>query len=275
MNVAQVLGGFGLGVSVILAGCASTPKREPIQPFLSVAGHEAVATNLEQVASGQQAKFNPYARTNAGICPQRPAYEQDICWTAFVNPTEKHLERAEVQRKLAAEHRAAAQALRDAESFSCAGIPPVDRDESIFDHHEDILSVEPLHGGVSRYLNEPWTEGVVVTFRNVLGMSQPWLQHVVDCQVARNSALGNDVPERPQDLLVPRGIKASVGAVQDGFQVTVRAGGKEVAQELLRRADALNMAVQIERAKPPATPEPPPSQTDPAPEPPPSSVPPT
>lgn len=262
MKATHLLGSLGC---LALVACASSPKREPIKPYLSVAGHEAVAENLELVARGHQGRFNPYARANAGMCPQHPASDQDICWTAFVNPTERHVKRAEEQRRLAAEHRAAAQTLRDAESFSCAGIPPVDRDESLFDHHEDILRVEPLHGGVSRYINEPWTEGVVVTFRNVLGMSTPWLQHVVDCQVARNTALGNRVPERPQDLLVPKGIKASVGAVPDGFAVTVRAGGKEIADELLRRADALNMAVQIERARPPEPTEGAPNPIDPSP----------
>jgi len=42
---------------------------------------------------------------------------------------------------MAADHRAAAQALRDAEGTSCGGIAESDRDVSPFDHREDITSV--------------------------------------------------------------------------------------------------------------------------------------
>jgi hypothetical protein len=214
-----------------------------MRPYLSVVGHENEAARLEQAALSKEKHYNPQARESGGMCRGRPGPTEDVCWSSFRNPTERFLLRAEETRRLAADHRMAARTLRDAEMHACAGIAEDDRLDSPFDHRDDILRVEPLHGGVSRYLNQPWTEGVVVTFRPVLGMSAPWLQHVVDCQIARHAALGNDLTLQPRCLLVPKGVRATVAAVPDGFAVTVLAGERETAEELFRRADALTMPI--------------------------------
>jgi hypothetical protein len=70
-------------------------------------------------------------------------------------------------------------------------------------------------------------------------MTAPWLQHVIDCHVARNAALGNDLIRFQHCLLVPRGVDATVTTVADGFAVTIRAQNKDTAEELFRRADRL------------------------------------
>lgn len=71
-------------------------------------------------------------------------------------------------------------------------------------------------------------------------MTVPWLQRLVDCHLARNAALGHDVPEMPYCPLVPRGVSARVSAVDRGFAVDVRAEDPATAQEILRRARGLD-----------------------------------
>jgi hypothetical protein len=267
------LGRGALGGVALLAFAACAKPRPPIQPYMSVAGHETTAKHFDQTAQREETRYNPYARLNGGMCRGAPAPGEDVCWTSLVNPTEQYLKHAEEHRKLAAEHRAAAKTLRDAESRACAGIADEDRDESLFDHRDDILRIDPLRGGVGPYLKDPATEGVVVTFRPVPGMTVPWLQRVVDCQLARNAALGNDVPQLTHCLLVPKGVRATVSAVADGFAVTIRAGDKATAEELFRRADALAALVRaaaapVQEPPPETTPVETPAAPPPAPSPP-------
>jgi hypothetical protein len=247
-----------------LFACTKPAAQAPVQPYLSAASHEDEAASHEHQANLAEKRYSPYARPSGGMCRGSRGPTEDVCWTSLVNPTERYLHHAEEHRRLAASHRAAAKTLRDAEARACAGISPTDRDESLFDHYEDILRVEPLHGGVSRYLQEPWTEGVVVTFKPVPGMTVAWLQNVVDCQLARNAVLGNVVPELEQCLLVPRGVRANVAEVPDGFTVTVRAGDRTTAEDLFRRADLLATAVRARASEPDPAPAPAPSEAPPA-----------
>jgi hypothetical protein len=141
---------------------------------------------------------------------------------------------------MAADHRAAAQALRDAEAQACVGVSDDDRDISPFYHREDITSVQPAnrpspHGKGA----PPYLTGASVTFRAVPGLTAEWLQRVVNCHIARNNALGNDVPEMPYCPLVPKGVAAKVSSTGDGFVVTIESQDPSSAQEILRRAQAL------------------------------------
>ena len=251
-----------IGALAVLGACTPSQPKEPMKPYLSAAGHENAAATLDARAAAQERRYNENARLSGGMCRGRPASEsgEDVCWTSMVNPTEQYLRVAAEKRRLAADHRAAAKTLRDAETAACNGIAPDDRDQSPFDHYEDILRVEPLRGGVAPYLQDPWSEGVVVTFRDVPGMSVPWLQHVVDCQLARYAALGNEVPSEPTCLLVPKGVRATVSSAPDGFAVTVRAGTRETAQELFRRADLLSVPIR----RPPEPPRQPGSPEQPS-----------
>jgi hypothetical protein len=164
----------------------------------------------------------------------------------MTNPTQHHLEHADDHRLRAAEHRAASQTLRDAENRACAGIPDDDRDESPFDHPEDITSVTELYSLWSAGDSTPTTttttttrriEGATILFRAVPGLTAPWLQRVVDCHLARNAALGFDVPEMAHCPLVLKGITASVSPAQSGgFAITIKSDDPAVAREVFRRA---------------------------------------
>ena len=215
-----------------LAGCAhQTPGAEPHD--MSAAQHEAMARQEQSTAEAHSAR---YQATSEGTQCGRA----EPCWTTTRNPTQEHLNHAAEHKKRAADHRAASQALRDAEARSCVGISEEDRATSPFDHREDIESVEklfsPPSGGkhsMSRF------EGATVTFRAVPAMSAQWLQRLVDCHLARNAALGHEVPEMAYCPLVHNGVTASVTQTSAGFAVGIRGADTATADEIWRRVQTL------------------------------------
>lgn len=228
---------FGLAL-----GCVrQTPGANPHD--MSAAQHEAMARQEHAEAEAHSARYDPNAATDRSGCRAggpAGATSGDVCWTQPKNPTREHLEHAEQHRRRAADHRAASQALRDAEARACVGIRDADRDATPFDHRDDIESVERLYSLPSGGKNSTRRfEGATVTFRAVPGLTAQWLQRVIDCHLARNAALGNDVPEMGYCPLVPKGVAASVTPTQTGFAVAIRAGDTETADEIWRRAQAL------------------------------------
>lgn len=231
-----------LSAAALLAACASTtPGAQPHD--MSRAQHETMAANEQQIARTHSAQYNPDATVRKERCRGGGRARGDFdggCWTSVTNPTAEHLEEAKKHERMAADHRAASQLLRDAEGRACVGIPEDDRDMSPFEHREDIASVEPLTvGTTSGKTTSSRTEGAVITFRAVPGMTAQWLQRVVDCHLARNAALGHEVPEMANCPLVPKNVSAKVTATDSGFAVGVRADDSQTAQEILRRSRAL------------------------------------
>ena len=210
---------------------------------MSAAHHEAMAAREGDAAGAHGKRHDPGATEERERCRSaRHGSEvvDRICWTSASNPTAQHKEDAERHRKMAADHRAAAQALRTAESSACVGIPDEDRDMSPFAHREDIASVEPLNVSVGGpKAASVRAEGAVITFRAVPGMTAQWLQRVLDCHLARNAALGHDAPEMAYCPLVPKSVTARVTQTQTGFSVAVRSEDPDAAREILRRSHAL------------------------------------
>lgn len=224
---------FVAGAYVALAvGCAPrTPGANPHD--MSAAQHEKMASEEHAEAEAHSARYdrNPCGAGGSGA---------DVCWTQTVSPTKEQLEQAEEHKRRAAEHRAASQALRDAEARACAGIRDEDRNTSPFEHREDIESVEKLYAPPSGGKNSTQRfEGATLTFRAVPGLTAQWLQRVIDCHLARNAALGHDVPEMAYCPLVPKGVTASVTPTRTGFAVAIRGSDNESANEIWRRAQAL------------------------------------
>ncbi len=226
-----IIAAFALG-SAALVACASTPGAKPQD--MSAAGHEQAASAHEAEAAPHAAQYNPNADQSTTHCDGKHP-----CWTSISNPTAEHLSDEKKHQKMAADHRAAAQTLRSAEAQACGGLSDDDRDMSPFSHREDIMSVEPATEHVTGKQARDMGTGVVVTFRAVPGLTAEWLQRIVDCHVARNNALGNDVPEMPYCPLVPKGISAKVSSAGNGFAVTIESPDTKTAQEVLRRAQAL------------------------------------
>lgn len=221
------------------AACSSaTPGARPHD--MSATQHEAAAREHERAAEGYAGQYESSARSPIAHCQWNSGARSAICWNSVENPTAEHLRAADNQRRRAAEHRAASQALRDTEARACAGLADADRDVSPFERVEDIASVEPLREQVAS-AKLPRTEmvGAIVTFRAVPGLTPEWLQRVVDCHLARNAALGHVVPDMPDCPLVPKGVTARVSSVGSGFAVAIRGNSDAVAREVLERARRL------------------------------------
>lgn len=213
-----VLGLFGY--ALILA-CA------PKVPDTSASEHAAAA-----IREDEQARVHEQARKEAAESapPCTDGVVAIPCWT-IGGPVEKHERAVRLHERLAQQHRASAQALRDAEAESCVGLAPSDRDVSPFFHSSDIAAVE-----VS-------PRAVVVTFRPVRGLTEDGLRRTVECHLARNASLGHDVPHMGYCLLVPAEINASVAATAQGLVVRVSARSEDAAAELHRRAGVLRERV--------------------------------
>lgn len=209
----------------LVSGCAT-----PLRGEHNVAEHEALATQEEEEAIA-------LSRSGNADTPARGEGR----WTSRTQPTATDLRRADELRRMAAQHRANAQLLRQAERQACIGIPDQDRDRSPFDNREDIDRVEPLTaislssktGTTSRML------GSTIVFRAAKGMTAEWLQRLIDCHVARNAAMGWSLPEMNLSPLAVRGATATVSSTGRGFAVAVRADHPEAAMEIARRAATL------------------------------------
>lgn len=172
------------------------------------------------------------AEVGEATCGSGDAQLDRPCWSRAAEHAGDH-------RRMAEEHRAAARALLEAEDRACAGIDDADRDTSPFDHRDDIASVARLTESVT--LGHSTSEhlvGATVVFRAVRGMTAEWLQREIDCHLARNDAVGHDMPEMPSCPLVPA-LSAHARSTGDGFAVDIRGSDEAAAREILRRAESL------------------------------------
>jgi hypothetical protein len=83
------------------------------------------------------------------------------------------------------------------------------------------------------------TTGADIIFRAVPGMTAEWLQRIVDCHLARASAVGHDMPEMSYCPLVLKNVTAKVTSTGSGFAVAVTSEDPETVKEIIRRANAL------------------------------------
>jgi hypothetical protein len=195
---------------------------------MSTSGHEeAAATEESRASSAETGSGGPCGASGArGI--------ESPCWSSEL------ADQAEEHRELAAAHRAAAAALREAEERACVGLTDEERDTSPFVHRDDIAAVSELvEDEVVSRVTQHRVVGATVVFRAVPGLTAEWLQRVIDCHLARNASLGHDVPEMPYCPLVPRGVTARARSTGDGFAVEVRADSEEGVAQVLERARAL------------------------------------
>ena len=207
---------------------------------MSASEHEAMASQEEKSSQTHSTQYDPAASSTKRTCS---VGRGAACWTSTTNPTAPHERDAAHHRELAAQHRAGSEALRNAEAFSCSGVPEEDRDNSPFDHPDDIRSVSPLREDIRMgKSNSSRMAGAEVVFRAVPGMTAEWLQRVVDCHLARNAAIGHETAaaDMPRCPLTLRGVQASVRSVGDGFAVAIRSDDTATSEEILRRAESLH-----------------------------------
>jgi hypothetical protein len=223
-----------LVVATSIGACA-TPGTRPQD--MSAAGHESAAKQEEGAAAEHAAQAEANAPSSQGDCSPS-AQDRAVCWTSTVNPTSSHRKEAEKHRAAAEAHRAASQKLLAAEAAACGGIAEEDRDESPFFHREDIQRVTMDDLQAAR-LTAKEAIGATVYFRAVPGLTQEWFQRIADCHLARNAALGFEVPEMAYCPLAVPGVTAQVRSVGNGFAVELRGHTAEQIAELRRRAQAL------------------------------------
>jgi hypothetical protein len=222
-----------IGFAAWAVGCASDPGTKPHDA--SVAQHEAMAQQEEAATAGHADQHDPNAKSAAETCAAKGG-----CWTAVSNPTAQHNDDAKRHAELAQKHRAAGKTLTDAEARACAGISEHDRDMSPFYHREDIQSVAPLTEAVQAgKVTTQKQVGATVVFKALPGMTAEWLQRVVDCHLARASAVGHEMPEMSYCPLVLKGAKAKVTSAGNGFAINVSSDDPATAAEIKRRAQAL------------------------------------
>lgn len=230
-----------LALIPLFAACASTtPGAQPHDA--SLAHHEAMAGNDDREAAGHARQYDPKAREErVARCSGSALFggPGEACWTSVTNPTSEHLDEAKKHQRMAADHRAASQSLRDAEARACTGLSDVDRDMGPFARRQDIVGVDVLRVPTPANTPPGRVEGVTVTFRAVPGMSAEWLQRAVDCHIARNVALGHNVPEMKYCPLVPNGVSARVTQTAGGFAVAITSSDTDAVPDVVQRGQAL------------------------------------
>lgn len=226
--------------SLLLTACAGrNPGARPHD--MGATEHEATAATHDAEADAAAANYDPNATETQRRCGGGKGAHP--CWTVVTNPTDAWLAEAEKHRKMAAEHRAASEALRAAEEAACAGLDEDERAISPFEWAaSDIASLEPYT--VQRGGKQPDDHlvGAVVTVRAVEGLTTEWLQRVAECHLARNAAVGHAIPEMPNCPLVPKGASVSVSSTGTGFSVAIRSSDDEAAADILARARRLTPA---------------------------------
>lgn len=221
MTRAQILS------ALVLVGCASRGERTDGRSAVAL---DKAAVYDDKQAAIHQATFDKSSARPRYSCRQGSSRElQGTCWTWFTNPSPDHLRRAEADRAAAADHRAAAAALREAEAKACVSVGEVDRDMSPFEHDEDVLSVQQTADA----------KGTIVTLRAVDGLTESALRQLVDCHLARNAAMGYAMPEMMFCPLAVKNATASVTTGSSGLEVTVLGGDAVATAEIQKRANAL------------------------------------
>lgn len=237
-----------LCATVLLASCASSGT-DP--HAMTAAQHESAAKDEERASTEHTGKYDasqaivipptvncPFSSYGAyGAAPVGAGCYG--AWTSVMNPTAQHLAEGKRHAEVAARHRAAAQALRDAEVRACRGVPEGDRDVSPFYHREDVAAVKPVSDHLP--LGGERVTGAEVVFTALPGMTAEWLQRVVDCHLARSTVVGDeDGTMRYCPLAVPH-VKAAVRSAGSGFAVDVTSDDAASVKEVIARAEALKL----------------------------------
>ncbi len=216
----------------LVFGCASVAP-------MSAEEHDRAAAAERATAARERAQYNPAATEDTTRCANYGSGTDMLpgdvppCWREVSNPTERHLVEARRHERIAASHLAASKALRDREEASCVGVPEPDRHVSPFSHHEDILSLSVDVDSDGKPI------GLTYEFAPVPGLTAASFKRLLDCHMAIDAELGNDVPELDDCPIVPRGVRAQVAPAGQGFRVVLRADSKAGTDDMILRAQRL------------------------------------
>ncbi len=217
--------------------CATTPVPEH---HPSAAVYDDRATKDLAAARQQEQASHALARRRDGVAGVRGGCSPgEVCWTEEGPPTDEHLQEAGRLRHEALRDRKISKELLATEARSCVGVSLVDRELSPFVHLRDISSVRPLYREPPPRNSASHPRGAVVTFRPIPGMTVDQLRQIVECHLARDNALGTELPDVSIGLMATPGTQVSVAQTADGFAVSLWSDDPVGAQELLRKANLL------------------------------------
>ena len=209
-----------------LGACASTTAGANPHD-MSLAEHDAAARQEEQVAEAHLAKYDPNAKKTKRSCAGVAYTADNTCQTFVVNPTEKHLEQAELHRKMAADHRAAGHALRETEDAACPGVS------------HDARTANPLPSTNIQSVTALYDRGATLLLRAAPELTEDALQRRLDCHLARVATLGFEDSKMSSCPLSIRGVSAEVDQTTAGLAVRIEADDPRAAAEVLRRSRGL------------------------------------
>jgi hypothetical protein len=231
---------FAVVACLTAVSCAHAPTEVPIpEHHLSAQGERSLSRD-ERRSAGALERQAALEDGTIECGPVIAGQLGEVCWSAprESDAAAEDLMKAAELRDAARRHRLISRELREAEARECAGIAEADVVRSPFGHRADIVGVEVVHGPVGPD-GQPTVLGARVRFHHVGGLTVERLQHIIDCHIARDNALGNDVPEMSYDPLVPPGARATVIEIPHGYVVDVRSDDPAAAREIASRALAL------------------------------------
>lgn len=230
-----------LALSLVFCAACNRPPAAPT----SAAGHDQEAREEERAAATHLSSYDPLLEGEHCNPSDVTAVDMVGCWSSWRAPRSTwgaDLVDAREHLRVAALHRATSAALRDAEANACKGIPERDKAISPFWHRKDIVEITPVYEPLGTGETPGAPKGAVITFAPVPGMTSESLQRLVDCHLARNAALGHQVPQMPYCPLVPANVAANVVPTpQGGLAVVLTSTDRESAREVIARARKLEV----------------------------------
>lgn len=166
---------------MVLAACAS-PHVQP--GAMTASEHERAASGHLGRAREADGKYDPEDRPGLP-CLLLGMHGGDACFGKMHNETAEHHEAAELERRRAAEHVAAADALRDEELRACAGSTELEATDGPLTGSRFAFTAQPLID----YDDQVTVFGVVMTFA-AGDANADRLQSLVECHRAQVASRG-------------------------------------------------------------------------------------
>ena len=237
----RALGGAALLASFATWGCGSSQERHTAehQP-LSAKQHEAEASQHERAAQAAARSYTPPEETSTelrcfdqSLAPDPTSGAEPMriikpCWASERGAGADKLEEAQSQRRAAADHRARARELVDAEREACRGLGEDEISHSPFFHRADIAKVTETR-------SDGQLVGAKTYFRKVPGLTERWMSRAVRCHQARAAVMGYNPRVMSYCPLMLEGIAASVEEDGEFIVVGLRASSEEMAAAAVGR----------------------------------------
>jgi hypothetical protein len=126
---------------------------------------------------------------------------------------------------------------RSAIAYACAGVPESELDTNPL-HSGRVVAVEPLRDSPYSMRGSQVLRGATVVIAASPGMTQQWLQRLLECNAARQALVGSAHVDDLCTLALGKEVP-TVGARSDSFAVNLRANDSDEAKVLLKECGAL------------------------------------